>query len=138
LGRRLQIAEGAQARTYAPRLSGGWFLRSGGYVRYVLREFSALPIAAWMLWFLIEISRLHDGSGGYHAHLSWVFVAFSVVCLAFALWHTWTFLGFSGLIMRIPLGEGFVPARVVRGGAYTLFLVISVVIGLLVIWGGTR
>ena len=65
-------------------------------------------------------------------------MAFSVVCLAFALWHTWTFLGFSGLIMRVPLGEGFVPARVVRGGAYSLFVLVSVVIGLLVILGGTR
>jgi len=107
-------------------------------VRYVLREFSALPIAAWMLWFLIEISRLHGGSSGYRAHLSWPFVVFSVVCLLFALWHTWTFLGFSGLIMRIPLGEGFVPARVVRGGAYALFLLVSLLIGSLVVWGGTR
>jgi fumarate reductase subunit C len=123
---------------YAPRLAGGWFLRSSGYLRYVLREFSALPIAAWMLWFLVEVSRLHDGSSGYHAHLSWAFVAFSVVCLGFALWHTWTFLGFSGLIMRIPLGEGFVPARMVRSGAYVLFVLVSLLIGLLVVWGGTR
>ena len=34
------------------------FLRSRGYVKYVLREFSALPIAVWMLWFLVEISRV--------------------------------------------------------------------------------
>jgi fumarate reductase subunit C len=102
----------------------------------VLREFSAVPIAAWMLWFLVEIARLRDGPGGYHAHLSWPFVAFSLVCLAFALWHTWTFLGFSGLIMRIPLGDRYVPAGAVRGGAYALFVVVTVAIGALIAWGG--
>jgi len=104
----------------------------------VLREFSAVPIALWFLWFLVEISRVHDGAGGYHAHMSPAFVAFSVVCLAFALWHTWTFLGFSGLIMRIPFGEGFLPARVVLGAAYSAFVLLTVVIGLLVAWGGSR
>jgi fumarate reductase subunit C len=131
---RLPIA----SKTYAPRLQGTWFLRSRGYVGYVLREFSAVPIAIWMLWFLVEISRLGSGAGGYHAHLSLPFVAFSVVCLAFALWHSYTFLSFSGLIMRIPVGERMVPPYVVRGGAFGLFVVLTVLIGALLVWGGTR
>ncbi len=138
---RLQIAasdahEGT--RTYAPRLGGTWFLRSRGYIRYVLREFSAVPIAVWMLWFLVEIARLKDGPKGYHPHMSPAFVVFSIVCLAFALWHSYTFLSFSGLIMRIPIGDRFVPANFVRGGAYTLLLVVSVLIGWLLVWGGAR
>jgi fumarate reductase subunit C len=104
----------------------------------VLREFSALPIAVWMLWFLVEISRLRSGPQGYHAHLSPAFVVFSVVCLAFALWHSYTFLSFSGLIMRIPIGDRFVPGQVVRMGAYGLFAAVTVLISALLIWGGTR
>ena len=136
---RLPIAnEAAPSRTYAPRLGGAWFLRSRGYVRYVLREFSAVPIAVWMLWFLVEIARLKAGPGGYHAHMSPAFVAFSIVCLAFALWHSYTFLSFSGLIMRIPIGDRFVPAAAVRVGAYALLLVATLLIGGLIAWAGTR
>jgi fumarate reductase subunit C len=126
------------SRTYAPRLGGTWFLRSGGYIRYVLREFSAVPIAIWMLWFLVEIARLKDGPKGYHPHMSPAFVVFSVVCLAFALWHSYTFLSFSGLIMRIPIGDRFVPGQVVRMGAYALFAAVTVLISAVLIWGGTR
>jgi fumarate reductase subunit C len=104
----------------------------------VLREFSAVPIAIWMLWFLVEIARLKDGPSGYRPHMSPAFVVFSIVCLAFALWHSYTFLSFSGLIMRIPIGDRFVPAGVVRGGAYTLLLGASLLIGGLIAWGGSR
>jgi fumarate reductase subunit C len=91
-----------------------------------------------MLWFLVEIGRAGKGAGGYNAHLSLPFVVFSVVCLAFALWHTYTFLSFSGLIMRIPIGERLLPAGAVRGGAYGLFVLVTIVIGALLIWGGQR
>lgn len=104
----------------------------------MLREFSAVPIAVWMLWFLVEISRLRSGPQGYQPHMSPAFVAFSMVCLAFALWHSYTFLSFSGLIMRIPIGEHFVPARAVRVGAYGLFAAATVLIGALLVWGGGR
>jgi len=119
-------------------LQGTWFLRSRGYVQYVLREFSALPIAVWMLWFLVEISRLHDGAAGYHAHLSAAFVVFSLVCLAFALWHSYTFLSFSGLIMRIPIGDRHLPAGAIRGGAYALFGALTILISALLVWGGSK
>ena len=117
-------------------MQGTWFLRSQGYVKYVLREFSALPIAVWMLWFLVEISRVGGGASGYHAHLSPPFVVFSVVCLAFALWHSYTFLSFSGLIMRIPIGDRSLPAGAVRGGAYALFVLLTVLTSVLLVWGG--
>ena len=119
-------------------MQGTWFLRSRGYVQYVLREFSALPIAVWMLWFLVEISRLHDGAAGYHAHLSAAFVVFSLVCLAFALWHSYTFLSFSGLIMRIPIGDRLLPAGAIRIGAFAAFVALTIVISVLLAWGGSK
>jgi len=91
-----------------------------------------------MLWFLVEISRLHDGAAGYRSHLSIPFVVFSLVCLAFALWHSYTFLSFSGLIMRIPIGDRLLPAGAIRGGAYALFVLVTILISALLVLGGTR
>ena len=64
------------------------------------------------------------------------FVAVSAVCLAAALWHTYTFLSLAGLIMRIPLGDRNVPGKMIVRGAFTAFAVLTVVIAGLVIWGG--
>jgi fumarate reductase subunit C len=123
-------------RTYPQPLAGSWFLRRRGYVLYVIREFTAVPIAIWMIWFLVEIGRLRDGRAGYHAHLSGAFIAFSVVCLVFALWHSLTFLSFAGLIMRIPLGDRLVGSRVIAGGAFFGLAVASAVIIALLVWAG--
>jgi fumarate reductase subunit C len=63
-------------------------------------------------------------------------VAVSVVCLAAALWHSYTFLSLAGLIMRIPLGDGNVAPRTIVRAAFSGFVVVSAVVAALVIWGG--
>lgn len=133
----MTTAEASGPRTYAQPLPGNWFLRRRGYVLYLIREFTAVPIAAWMLWFLVEISRLRDGKAGYHPHLSGAFIAFSVVCLGFALWHSYTFLSLSGLIMRIPFGDRSISPRLVAGAAFGGWAVLSAVIVGLLVWGGS-
>jgi fumarate reductase subunit C len=122
-------------RAYPYRQPFTWWLRSRGYVLYMVRELSALPIAIWWVLFLVEAERLRSGAGGYRPLEGW-FVAVSVVCLAAALWHTYTFLSLAGLIMRIPLGDRNVPAKVIVRGAFSAFAVLTVVIAGLVIWGG--
>jgi succinate dehydrogenase subunit C len=113
-----------------------WWLRRRGYVLYMIRELTAVPIAIWMVLFLIEVSRLAQGAHGYVPLGGPVFVAFSVVALAAALWHSFTFLNIAGLIMRIPLGDRAVPARAIVTGAFAGFVVVSAIVAALMIWGG--
>jgi fumarate reductase subunit C len=105
---------------------------------YIVREFTAVPIAIWMVWFLIETARMRGGAAGYRPHQSLAFVIFSAVCLVFALWHSFTFLRLSGLIVRIPLGQRTVPAAVIVGGSFALLVLATVVVGGLLILGGGR
>ncbi|TMC00942.1 MAG: hypothetical protein E6J41_33850 [Chloroflexi bacterium] len=100
----LVAAPSRPLKAYPFRQPFTWWTRRRGYVLYMVRELSALPVAIWWLLFLVEVSRLRGGSSGYHPLEPW-FVAVSVVCLAAALWHSYTFLNLAGLIMRIPLGE---------------------------------
>lgn len=112
-----------------------WWLRSRGYVLYMLRELSALPVAIWWLLFLVEVSRLHGGASGYHPLEAW-FVVVSVICLVAAVYHSYTFLSLAGLIMRIPLGERNVAPRTIVGAAFSGFVVLTAVVAALLIWGG--
>lgn len=121
---------------YPQTMGAGWFLRRRGYLLYIVREFTAVPIAAWMVWLLVEIWRLKAGPAGYQPHLSTPFIVFSAVCLVFALWHSLTFLSLAGLIMRIPLGDRAVPGRAVAAAAFLGMLVASAAIVALLAWGG--
>jgi fumarate reductase subunit C len=112
-----------------------WWTRRRGYLLYMVRELSSIPVAIWWLLFLVEVSRLRAGSAGYQPLDTW-FVAVSVVCLAAALYHTYTFLSLAGLIMRIPLGDRSVASRTIVGGAFSAFVVVTAVVAALTIWGG--
>jgi fumarate reductase subunit C len=121
---------------YPNRLPTDWWRRNRRYLMYMVREFTAVPIAIWMVWFLIEIARARGGAAAYRPHQSPAFVVFSVVCLGFALWHSFTFLRLSGLIVRIPLGQRTVPAAVIVGGSFALLVLATAVVGGLLILGG--
>jgi fumarate reductase subunit C len=124
------------SRAYPFRQPFDWFLRRRGYLLYMIRELTAVPVAIWMVLLLFEIARLRGGAGGYQPFGGPVFVIVSLVCLASALWHSYTFLNLAGLIMRIPLGERTVPARTIVTAAFGAFLVLSAIVAGLMIWGG--
>jgi fumarate reductase subunit C len=122
-------------RSHPYRQPFDWWLKRRGYLLYVIRELTALPIAVWWLLFLVEVARLRDGAGGYRPLEGW-FVVVSLLCLAAALWHSFTFLNLAGLIMRIPLGDRNVPARTIVGAAFSGFAVVTALVAALLIWGG--
>jgi fumarate reductase subunit C len=128
-------SESTPLRSHPYRQPVTWWLRSRGSVLYMVRELTGLPVAIWWLLFLIEVSRLSNGSGGYRPLEAW-FVVVSILCLAAAVYHSYTFLNLSGLIMRIPMGDRTVPARTIVGGAFTGFVVVTAIVAALIIWGG--
>ena len=122
--------------TYRARYSGAWWLRGTRTFAYMAREFTAVPIAAWWFWFLVEIARAKSGPNGYAPHVSTAFVVFSIVCLLFALFHSYTFLSLAGLILRIPVGLKTVPPRLIATLAFSAFFVASAVIAALLVYFG--
>jgi fumarate reductase subunit C len=126
----------AEVKTYRRPYSGAWWLRRARTVAYMAREFTAVPIAAWWLWFLIEVARVRSGPNGYSPHMSTAFVVFSCVCLVFALFHSYTFLSLAGLILRIPVGLKTVPSRLISTLAFGAFFVASAIIAALLVYFG--
>ncbi|HKF17393.1 MAG TPA: hypothetical protein VKF14_09435 [Candidatus Dormibacteraeota bacterium] len=124
------------AIAYPVRQPFTWWLRRRGYLLYMLREFTPVGIVAWMILFLVEIARTRQGAAGYQPLGGPLFVAISIVCLALALWHSYTFLSLSGLIMRIPVGDRTVSPRLIARAMFGLLAVVTALIAGLLIWGG--
>ena len=117
-------------------MPANWWTRKRHYFFYMLREFTALPLALWLLWFLVEIKRAGDGPLAYQPHGSAPFIAFSVVCLLFALYHSTTFLSLAGVIIHVKFLGREVPSRLIVLSQFGLWALASIVIGFVLIWFG--
>jgi fumarate reductase subunit C len=102
----------------------------------MVREFTSIPIAIWVILFVVETSRVGGGRTGYQPFGGPLWIGFSLICLVFALWHSVTFLGLAGRIIRIPLGDRYVPPRFIVGAMFGLLAGATVIIGALLVLGG--
>ena len=123
-------------RTYRPAMGAGWWTRKGHYFWYMVREATALPLALWLLWLLYEIQRAGRGASGFYAPSSTAFVIFSVICLLFALYHSFTFLKLAGVILHFKVLDKPVPSGLVVASQFGAWLVASIVIGAVLIGFG--
>ena len=123
----------AAPRVFKPEMPRGWWLRRRHYFLYMVREFTALPMAAWLLWLLAEIRRAASGPKGYYPPTSAAFIVFSVICLGFAAYHSFTFLSLAGVILHLKFMGKPVPPRMIVAAMFGLWLVASVVIAAVLI-----
>lgn len=122
-------------RTYRRPLAGDWWLRRRSYFLYMVREFTVVFMVAWLAWFLYEVWQLKQKAfvsltGNYAV------LAFSAVCLFFTLWHAVTFLNLSGLILRVPIRDRFLPATAIKGAAFGGLLLVTLVGGAIMVYIG--
>jgi len=128
----------AQAARTAPRsyrwsMPPTWWTRKRHYVLYMLREFTAVPMAAWLIWLLVEIKRAGNGPALYSPSGSTAFVIFSVVCFGFASYHSYTFLKLAGVIIHIKVLDRVVPPRVIVLTMFGAWAAASIAIGAVLI-----
>lgn len=124
----------AAPREYRWRMPAGWWTRNRHYFLYVVREFTALPLAIWLLWLLVEIKRAGDGPAHYYPHGSTAFVIFSVITLLFALYHSVTFLSLAGDILHFKVLDRPIPSRLIVLSQFAAWAAASAVIAFVLIW----
>jgi fumarate reductase subunit C len=121
--------ESAPTRVFRRPMPAGWWTRRGHYFWYVVREFTSVPLALWLIWLLVEIRRAHHGPDVYYASHSPLFIAFSVIVLLFALYHSVTFLSLAGVILHFKVFDRPVPSRLVVLAQFGAWAAASAVIG---------
>jgi fumarate reductase subunit C len=117
----------AAPREYGWRMPSTWWTRKRHYFLYVVREFTSAPLALWLLWLLYDISRKSLVQGR-------AFAIFSIVCLPFALYHSFTFLSLAGSIIHLKLLDRPVSSRLIVMSQFALWAGATVVIGFLLLW----
>ncbi len=115
-------------------MPAGWWTRKGHYFWYVVREFTSVPLALWLLWLLYDIRQAGVRPVNFHPQSSPAFVAFSVVVLLFALYHSVTFLSLAGTILHFKVMDRPVPSRLIVLSQFGMWFVASVVVAFVLVW----
>jgi succinate dehydrogenase subunit C len=126
------MAEEMSRKPYVRKMTSAWIFRHPRYLRYMTREFSCLFIGAWTLMLVCALARLSQGPQDWAAFLeglkSPLSVAFHVVALAFAVYHSVTWFNLTPKALPLQLGEGFVPDAAISGAHFGVWAGLSLAI----------
>jgi len=119
-----------------PVSTTSWWLVQPRYIRYMAREVSCVLIGAYSAVVIIGLLRLSEGATAWNAFLDCLqkptSVAFHLLALAFALYHTTTWFNVTPKAMPVQLGETQLPGGLIIGAHYAGWIAVSVVILFLV------
>lgn len=107
-----------------------WVFGHPRYLRYMTRELSCIFIGVYTLLLVCGVGRLAAGQAAYEAFLeslrSPLSIAFHVLALAFAVYHSVTWFNLTPKALPVQLGEEFIPDGVIAGAHYAVWVVLSV------------
>jgi fumarate reductase subunit C len=121
-----------KSKLYYPKMPRTWWLQKPAYLLFMLRELSSVFIAVFLVVFLVQIYQLTKGPEAYAAFVQKLsspgWIAFHVVALLFALYHSLTWFQSTAVILPLDLGERAVPRNVVFALTLGAWIAASVVI----------
>ena len=114
---------------YYPKMRTTWWLSRPGYVRFMIREATSVFIAIFLIEFLMLVRSIAQGPQAYAAMMACLaspgVIAFNVVALVFALYHTVTWFMLTGVVQVVRLGDHQVPPALIVAGAFAAWAVVS-------------
>ena len=114
-----------------------WIFAHPRYLRYMAREASCLFIGAYTLLLVVGIYRLSEGRVAYEAFLealkSPLSIAFHMLALGFAIYHSITWFNLTPKALPVQIGEEFAPDWVITGAHYVIWVLLS--LGILLLAG---
>ena len=113
----------------------GWWLDQARYVRYMLREISALFIGIYALVLSVGLFQLSRGERAYEEFLATTEgpagLIFAVIAMLFAIYHTFTWFQVTPKAMPLELGGKRVPGAFIIAAHWLGFALVSIALWLL-------
>lgn len=113
-----------------------WWLRHPRYIRYMLREMSALFLGIYVLVLIAGLYCLSQGKPVYEQFLTAVEgpagLTFAVVTMFFAIYHSYTWFKVTPKAMPLMLRGQRLPGAVIIAAHWLIFALLSAAVWLLV------
>jgi fumarate reductase subunit C len=103
----------------------------------MLRELTSIMLAAFLIFYLIQIAGLGSGAGSYDAFISSLrspgMLLFHLIALIAAIYHTVTWLQLTGVVTVLRLGDRVAPPGQLVWGGYLVWVAVSLVVFLILV-----
>ncbi|PIQ36823.1 MAG: fumarate reductase subunit C [Lysobacterales bacterium CG17_big_fil_post_rev_8_21_14_2_50_64_11] len=120
------------AKVHYPTLPGNWWLKRPSYLRYMLRELTCIAIGAFAILLVFALLRLGQGAEAWQAFRAALAtplaIAWQLVALVFALYHSVTWFALAPRTMLLQIGTRRVPAGWIAGAHYLSWVVLSAIV----------
>jgi fumarate reductase subunit C len=124
---------------HRPRVSVWWWLESGSYTSFVLRELTSVFVAIFAMVMLWELRALAQGPAAYAAFLARLrtplFLVLNTLAFLFVLFHSITWFNLAPKAMAVRLRGKRVPDVVVAGLNYGAWLLLSALVAFILLRG---
>ncbi len=122
-------------QVYHPKMAPTWWLKNPRYFLFMMRELTSVFIAIFLVVFLIQIFKLSQGPEAYASFLEKLrspgWIAFHVVALLFALYHSFTWFDLTSKVQIVQLGKRRMPPRLVTAASIGVWVILSLAVLLL-------
>jgi len=119
-------------KPYVRAITSEWIFRHPRYVRYMVREFSCLFIGGWTLLMVWGLKQLAEGPAAWAAFLEFLkspaSIAFHVLALAFAAYHSITWFKLTPKALPLQIGEEFVADAAIAGAHFGAWAALSLAV----------
>ena len=121
-----------QRRPYR-RSMDGWWTRDPWFIRYMIREATAVIVAAYAVVLLVGVVRLAQGEAAFSAYLaalkSPLSVVFHIVLLLGFVYHTWSWFEIMPKTMpAVIIGGKRLPPAVIIGTGLVAAVIATIVV----------
>ena len=127
---------------YHPRwlrrpMSTYWWLGKWCYFRFILREFSCMFVAWFVVYVLMAIDAVGQGADRYTRFMEWSasapVLAMNVVTFLFIVFHAVTFFEAAPQALVVHVGRRHVPGHLVLVGHHAAWLAASAIVAWLLV-----
>lgn len=124
---------------YRKRVSVWWWMESGSYTGFVLRELSAVAVALFAVVLIAQLRALDGGPEAYARFVEWLgsplVLAVSIVGFLFVLFHAITWFNLAPTAMVVRVRGKRVPDAAISGSNYAAWVVLSAAVAFLMLRG---
>ena len=126
-------------RWYRPRMSTYWWLRSGPYRAFILREVSCVFVAWFVVYLLLLVRAVTQGNDSYQQFLSWSgsggILLLNIITLFFVVFHAVTWFNLAPRAMAVRFRGKRVPGVLISGSHYAAWALVSALLAWIILGG---
>jgi len=127
-----QVHPDYQHHVLPPHVSTFWWLESGSYFAFIVRELSCVFVAWFVVYLLLLVSAVSQGAPAYQQLLAWsatpLILFVNIVSLLSIAFHAVTFFAAAPRAMIVKVGSTTVPGGLVLAGHYAGLAGVSAVV----------